>query len=61
MFSLINASLCRVIVLDNGRIAEFDSPKQLLSNPDGLFYSMVAETGPANMALLISQANAKQS
>lgn len=30
----------RIILLDNGQIAEFDSPKKLLSNPDSQFYTM---------------------
>uniref|UniRef100_A0A1I7UPW2 ABC-type glutathione-S-conjugate transporter n=1 Tax=Caenorhabditis tropicalis TaxID=1561998 RepID=A0A1I7UPW2_9PELO len=33
----------RLLVLDKGRVAEFDSPKQLLSNPDGIFYSMAKD------------------
>ncbi|CAI2355592.1 unnamed protein product [Caenorhabditis sp. 36 PRJEB53466] len=36
----------RLLVLDKGRVAEFDSPKNLLSNPDGIFYSMAKD---ANM------------
>ncbi|KAF9921984.1 hypothetical protein FBU30_007941 [Linnemannia zychae] len=48
----------RVLVLDHGEIKEFDTPANLLSNPNSVFSSMVDETGPANAALLRSLANA---
>ncbi|EIN06055.1 multidrug resistance-associated ABC transporter [Punctularia strigosozonata HHB-11173 SS5] len=35
----------RVLVLDQGKIAEFDSPKVLLENKNSVFYSLAAETG----------------
>ncbi|XP_066942829.1 ATP-binding cassette sub-family C member 5-like isoform X2 [Macrobrachium rosenbergii] len=35
-------SCSRVIVMDSGRVAEFDTPKVLLSNPSSLFSKMVA-------------------
>lgn len=35
----------RVLVLENGCIHEFDTPKKLLDNPDSLFYAMVKESG----------------
>ncbi|RKP23182.1 P-loop containing nucleoside triphosphate hydrolase protein [Syncephalis pseudoplumigaleata] len=44
----------RIMVLDAGEIREFDSPRRLLENTDGIFHSMVAETGPANAAYLAS-------
>lgn len=45
----------RVLVLDQGRIMEFDSPRNLLlQHPDGMFSSLVNETGQANAALLRS-------
>ena len=31
----------RVLVMDGGKIAEFDSPKNLLSDITSLFYSLV--------------------
>lgn len=34
----------RVLVMESGRVAEFDSPKQLLSNKNSLFYSLVNES-----------------
>ncbi|CAI1826365.1 hypothetical protein SEUBUCD650_0B02620 [Saccharomyces eubayanus] len=38
----------RIIVLDNGKVAEFDSPSQLLTNTKSLFYSLCAEAGLVN-------------
>ncbi|XP_078036751.1 multidrug-Resistance like Protein 1 isoform X5 [Augochlora pura] len=35
----------RVIVLDNGRIMEFDSPDVLLRNPSSLFYGIAKDAG----------------
>lgn len=34
----------RVMVMDAGRLVEFDHPYKLLSNPDGYFAKMVKET-----------------
>jgi ATP-binding cassette subfamily C (CFTR/MRP) protein 3 len=34
----------RIMVLDAGRIVEFDSPNKLLSR-NGVFYSMVKDAG----------------
>ena len=49
----------RVLVLDAGRIVEFDSPKKLLENTDGIFYGMVQATGKATAAHLTAIANGK--
>ena len=35
----------RVLVLDAGRIAEFESPQNLLRNGDSVFYGMAKEAG----------------
>jgi ATP-binding cassette subfamily C (CFTR/MRP) protein 1 len=35
----------RIMVLDNGHIAEFESVKELLKNEDGKFYSMAKSAG----------------
>ncbi|TPX31925.1 hypothetical protein SmJEL517_g04837 [Synchytrium microbalum] len=48
----------RVLVLDQGRIVEFDSPKSLLSNPDSQFGKMVDETGDFNSKMLRDLASA---
>jgi len=37
----------RVLVLDQGTVAEFDSPTELLKNPKSLFYSLVHKSGTA--------------
>lgn len=46
----------KVLVMDAGRVIEYDHPHQLLQNPNGIFYNMVDETGPATSKLLRSQA-----
>ncbi|KAJ3255913.1 hypothetical protein HK103_005829 [Boothiomyces macroporosus] len=45
----------RIMVLDAGKLVEFDTPSNLLKNPDGKFYSMVQETGEQNMELFKKQ------
>lgn len=35
----------RVLVLDKGSVAEFDTPENLLKNPDSLFYSLCKKGG----------------
>lgn len=35
----------RVLVLDAGRVVEFDEPTRLLGNDEGIFYGMVKATG----------------
>lgn len=35
----------RILVMDNGRVVEFDTPKRLLSNKTGFFSSLVARSG----------------
>ncbi|KAJ3272247.1 hypothetical protein HDU76_010945, partial [Blyttiomyces sp. JEL0837] len=42
----------KILVLDHGRIVEYDSPATLLANADSAFSSFVDETGPTNAALL---------
>lgn len=42
----------RVLVMEAGRAVEFDSPKNLLKNPDGLFSRMVDSTGPESAKFL---------
>lgn len=37
-----------MIVLDQGMIAEFDSPQVLLSNKDSIFYGMAKNAGLVN-------------
>jgi ATP-binding cassette subfamily C (CFTR/MRP) protein 1 len=35
----------RILVMDGGKVAEFDSPEHLLSNPQTIFYSLAREAG----------------
>lgn len=46
----------RILVLDHGRVVEFDRPAVLLRNPDSLLAGLVRETGVSNEALLKSLA-----
>eukprot|EP01028_Stygiella_incarcerata_P007998 TRINITY_DN335_c0_g4_i1.p1 TRINITY_DN335_c0_g4~~TRINITY_DN335_c0_g4_i1.p1 ORF type:complete len:1380 (-),score=414.43 TRINITY_DN335_c0_g4_i1:928-5067(-) len=46
----------RVIVLDQGNIVEFDTPATLVDMENGVFRSMVDETGPASSKRLIQVA-----
>jgi ATP-binding cassette subfamily C (CFTR/MRP) protein 1 len=41
-----------VLVLDRGLVAEFGTPAALLSRPDGVFTSMVDDTGEATAKFL---------
>jgi ABC-type multidrug transport system fused ATPase/permease subunit len=41
----------KVLVLDSGSIVEFDSPKVLLSTPNGVFRKMAEETGTDNFKM----------
>lgn len=38
----------RVLVLDKGKLAEFDTPKNLLENKKSIFYSMAKDAGLVN-------------
>ena len=43
----------RVMVLDQGNIAEFDSPDNLLANKETIFYSMAKNAGIVVFSYLI--------
>ncbi|CAG8441509.1 9619_t:CDS:10 [Funneliformis caledonium] len=48
----------RILVLDQGNIIEFDSPRNLISNPNSLFYQMCQNSGEFDMLKsLISKNN----
>ncbi|CAF1101378.1 unnamed protein product [Adineta ricciae] len=42
----------RILVLHHGRLVEFDTPKNLLSNPNSYFSSLVDQTGPLESKFL---------
>ncbi|XP_029151980.1 ABC transporter C family member 12 isoform X3 [Arachis hypogaea] len=44
----------RILLLDSGRVLEYDSPDKLLSNEASAFYKMVQSTGAANAEYLCS-------
>ncbi|KAI8806740.1 P-loop containing nucleoside triphosphate hydrolase protein [Cladochytrium replicatum] len=46
------AGFDRVMVLDGGNLIEFDSPHNLLQNPDSLFTGLVEATGKENAQVL---------
>uniref|UniRef100_A0A8C2IM39 Multidrug resistance-associated protein 4 n=1 Tax=Cyprinus carpio TaxID=7962 RepID=A0A8C2IM39_CYPCA len=46
----------RILVLDAGRIQEYDAPHVLLQNQNGIFYKMVQQTGKAEVASLLQTA-----
>uniref|UniRef100_A0A3P8V7T7 ATP binding cassette subfamily C member 4 (PEL blood group) n=1 Tax=Cynoglossus semilaevis TaxID=244447 RepID=A0A3P8V7T7_CYNSE len=46
----------RILVLDAGRIQEYDEPYVLLQNQEGLFYQMVQQTGRAEAVSLLHTA-----
>ncbi|XP_037646450.1 multidrug resistance-associated protein 4-like isoform X3 [Sebastes umbrosus] len=46
----------RILVLDAGRIREYDEPYVLLQNQEGLFHQMVQQTGRAEAASLLHAA-----
>jgi len=49
----------RVMLLEEGRIVEFDSPAALLSNPNSKFYSLCRATGKSEFAVLKRMAGAR--
>jgi len=46
----------RVLVMDHGRLGEYDTPDALLSNPESLFSSLVDQLGAETASKLRSQA-----
>ncbi|KXN67697.1 P-loop containing nucleoside triphosphate hydrolase protein [Conidiobolus coronatus NRRL 28638] len=42
----------KVLVMDGGKVMEFDEPIRLLNKPDGVFASLVSQTGEATSAKL---------
>jgi len=46
----------KVLVMDAGKMVEFDHPYILLQNKDGFLYKMAEQTGRATADLLLSVA-----
>ncbi|XP_061827424.1 ATP-binding cassette sub-family C member 4-like isoform X3 [Nerophis lumbriciformis] len=46
----------KILVLDAGKVQEYDEPYVLLQNEDGLFYQMVQQTGRVEAASLLNTA-----
>lgn len=44
----------RILLLDSGRVLEYDTPEELLSNEESTFFKMVQSTGSANAQYLRS-------
>ncbi|XP_049848169.1 ABC transporter C family member 3-like [Schistocerca gregaria] len=51
----------RILVLDRGKVVEFDKPSVLLKNPAGYLYNMVEATGPETSQYLRDIANGEKS
>ena len=46
----------KILVIDDGKVMEFDSPEKLLENPDGCFSQLVDQTGLSTKRKLIQMA-----
>ena len=46
----------RILVLDDGKVMEFDSPGKLLENSDGYLSQLVNQTGPCAKKKLFQMA-----
>lgn len=51
--------ISQVLVLDQGKIAEFDSPRALLGDDSSIFYALCKATGANEFGELARIANAK--
>ena len=47
----------RILVLDDGKVVEFDSPRKLLENCGGYLYELVDQTGLSSKKKLTQMAN----
>ncbi|CED85550.1 Multidrug resistance-associated protein/mitoxantrone resistance protein, ABC superfamily [Phaffia rhodozyma] len=47
----------RLLVLDNGRIVEFDTPRALLAKPDGVFRGMAEKSGKLEELVIAAERN----
>ena len=46
----------RILVLDDGKVMEFDSPGKLLENSDGYLFQLVNQTGHSTKKKLMQMA-----
>jgi ABC-type multidrug transport system fused ATPase/permease subunit len=46
-FLALSPHFCRILVLDAGKIAEFDTPQNLLADKKSVFYGMAKDAGLA--------------
>lgn len=44
----VTSAFFRILVLDKGQVVEFDSPANLMANPDAIFHDMVKKAGLLN-------------
>lgn len=42
----------KILVMEDGRVVEFEHPTKLIENKDGYFYSLVNQSGPNSVARL---------
>lgn len=42
----------KILVMEDGRVVEFEHPTKLIENKDGYFYSLVNQSGPDSVARL---------
>ena len=45
----------RVLLLDGGRVKEFESPKRLLRDPKSAFYAMAKDAGLVSWKIMINK------
>ena len=50
----------KILVLDDGKVAEFESPAKLLENPDGYLTHLVNQTGNTTKKKLIEMATSQK-
>lgn len=47
LYLICTVSVHRILVLDKGKVKEFDAPNVLLQNSESVFYSMAKDAGLA--------------
>ena len=47
----------KILVMEDGKVGEYDTPKVLVNNKNSLFSQLIDQTGPSNAALLRKLAN----